>query len=148
MNTKSFVKILRKVVREEVRLALKETLNESKVTDEQAINTGLNLHELVDRPAPSKKKFAKNSMLNDILNETAATGDFATMHDGPINMPTEYPSMGPTRTSDMVQQPMTGIKGERVDTSKPEMQAINKALNRDYSSMIKAIDKKNGKMYR
>ena len=144
MDTRSFVKILRKVVREEVRSALKETLNESKVTDEQAINTGLNLHELIDRPQSKKKKFTKNLMLNDILNETATSGDFASIHDGPINMPTDYPTMGPTRTSDMVQTPMAGINGERIDTSKPEIQAINKAINRDYSDLMQTW-KKNGK---
>jgi len=143
MNTKSFVKILRKVVREEVRTALKETLNESTVTEEQVINSGLNLHELVDQPKPAQKRFSKNSMLNDILNDTAATGDFASMTEGPVN----YPTMGQTRTSNMV-QPTEGINGEPINVNKPEMKAINKAINRDYSGLIKAMDKKNGKMYK
>jgi len=138
MDTKSFVKILRKVVREEVRTALKDMINESSVTDNQVINKGVNLHDLVDNQSTVKKKFAKNSMLNDILNETADTADFGSMN--------EYPSMGDMMSSNMVQEPLEGIDGESIDTSKPEIQAINKAINRDYSGLMKAMDKKNGRM--
>ena len=138
MNTKSFVKILRKVVREEVRTALKDVLNETPVTDKQVINNGVGLHDLVENRTTVKKKFAKNSMLNDILNETADTADFGSMN--------EYPSMGDMMSSNMVQEPLEGIDGESIDTSKPEIQAINKAINRDYSGLMKAMDKKNGRM--
>ena len=41
MNTKSFVKILRKVVREEVQRAVKEALTEQKVPHKKVINHGL-----------------------------------------------------------------------------------------------------------
>ena len=147
MNTKSFVKILRKVVREEVRTAMKDMLNETPVTDKQVIDKGISLHDLVEtqehkRPARTKQTFTKNSMLNDILNETAATGDFASMHSGPSN----YPTMGEMMRSNSVQSPLEGINGEAVDTSKPELQAVQKALTKDYSGLIKAINKKNGKM--
>ena len=156
MDTKSFVKILRKVIREEVSKAVKQALNENKISDSQVIEHGMNLKQIVDAPAnpyspiaKKKKTFSKNSMLNDILNETAATGDFASMMSAEPRAGLEdYPQMGPTRTSSMVApaQPMTGIHGERVDTSKPEMAAVQKALTRDYSGLIKAMDKKNGKM--
>jgi len=143
MNTKSFVKILRKVVREEVRTAMKDMLNETPVTDKQVIDKGINLHDLVEtqenmRPARAKQTFTKNSMLNDILNETAATGDFASMND--------YPTMGEMMNSNTVQAPLQGINGEAVDTSKPELKAVQNALNKDYSGLMKAINKKNGKM--
>tara|TARA_A100001201_G_scaffold29709_8_gene32214 strand:- start:15706 stop:16179 length:474 start_codon:yes stop_codon:yes gene_type:complete len=154
MDTKSFVKILRKVIREEVGKAVKQALTEQTVNHNQVIEHGMNLAEIAENPMPrrpiaKKKKFSKNSMLNDILNETAATGDFASMMQGPaVSYEDDYPQMGPARTSTMVQpnQPMTGINGERVDTSKPEMAAVQKALTRDYSGLIKAMDKKNGKM--
>jgi len=138
MNTKSFIKILRKVVREEVRTALKDVLNETPVTDKQVINNGVGLYDLVENRPIVKKKFAKNSMLNDILNETADTADFASMN--------EYPSMGDMMTSNAVQKPLEGINGESIDTSKPEIQAIDKAINRDYSGLMKAMNKKNGRM--
>ncbi len=151
MDTKSFVKILRKVIREEVGKAVTEALNENKISDNQVINHGMNLAEIAENPMPrrpyaKKKAFSKNSMLNDILNETAAAGDFSSMMSAePRAMMDDYPQMGPTRTSQMV-QPTTGINGERVDPNKPEMKAVSKALTRDYSGLIKAMDKKNGKM--
>ena len=142
MDTKSFVKILRKVIREEVGAAIKKALNETPVTDKQVINNGMNLHELVDSPKPAKRQFVKNSMLNDILNDTAHTADFSTMDEGSQYRP-DFSDMGSMRPSNPVQS-MTGINGESVDTSKPEMKAIGAALTRDYSSLMKAMDKKKG----
>ena len=45
MNTKSFVKILRKVVREEVQRAVKEAITEQKVPHKKVINHGLSYQE-------------------------------------------------------------------------------------------------------
>jgi len=135
MDTKSFVKILRKVIREEVGNAIKQALNETPVTDKQVINNGMNLHELVDAPKPAKRRFVKNSMLNDILNDTAMESDFRGMHDDQ-----DASLMRPSN----VMESMTGINGEVVDTSKPEIKAVGKALTSDYSSLMKAMDKKRG----
>jgi hypothetical protein len=41
---------------------------------------------------------------------------------------------------------MTGINGETVKAATPQLEAVQNALMKDYSSIIKAIDKKNGKM--
>jgi len=146
MEAKSFVKLLRKVIREEVQQVLRKEmralLNEQKTNHKQVIDHGMKLSEISSNPK-SKKTFTKNSMLNDILNETAGTADFSTMRDGPMVMQQEdYPQMGPTKTSQMVQQPLTGINGEAANTSKPEMQAVNKAVTRDYRALMAAVDKK------
>ena len=163
MDTKSFVKILRKVIREEVAKAVKQALNENKVTDRTVIDHGISLAEIAENPMPNrpyaKKKFAKNSMLNDLLNETAVNGDFASMRQGPPveyqgavqNQTDPYRQMGPTRTAAMTaprqaNQVMQGINGEAVNAKTPELQAVQNALTKDYSAIIKAIDKKNGKM--
>ena len=147
MDTKSFVKILRKVIREEVSKAVTKALNENVISDKQVKDHGINLSEIAENPMPTrpyakKKKFAKNSMINDLLNETAATGDFASMMEGPaVGMMDDYPQMGPTRKSQMV-----GIDGESVKPVTKELEAVNNAINKDYSHLIKAINKKNGKM--
>ncbi len=147
MDTKSFVKILRKVIREEVSKAVTKALNENVISDKQVMDHGINLSEIAENPMPTrpyakKKKFAKNSMINDLLNETAATGDFASMMEGPaVGMMDDYPQMGPTRKSQMV-----GINGEAVKPATKELEAVNNAINKDYSHLIKAINKKNGKM--
>jgi hypothetical protein len=142
MDTKSFVRILRKVIREEVGRAIKQSLNKPLVTDKRAINNGVSLHELIDEPRPAKRKFVKNSMLNDILNDTANTADFSTMNEG-SQYNTDFSDMGSMAPSNMT-QPLTGINGESVDTSKPELQAVSAAITRDYSSLMKAMDKKKG----
>ena len=72
MKTQSFVKLLRKVIREEVGRAVKQALNEQKTNHSQVIEHGLNLHELSESPKTYKKQpkkmFSKNDMLNDILD--------------------------------------------------------------------------------
>ena len=40
----------------------------------------------------------------------------------------------------------SGINGEAVNMSNPKVASTMKAMTRDYSGLIKAIDKKNGKM--
>ena len=73
MKIAEFTKIMRKVIREEVRAAVKAELNDAlkpkKQNTRKVIDHGLTLHESVEKV--DKKRFAKNSMLNDILNETA-----------------------------------------------------------------------------
>jgi hypothetical protein len=136
MDTKSFIKILRRVIREEVRIAINDVINESPVTDKQVIDKGVSLHNLVETNQPVQKTFVKNSMLNDILNETAATADFRSMHN--------YSSMDGMMYSNMANTSLEGTNGEHVDASTPELQAINKAINRDYSGLMKQW-KKTGK---
>ena len=48
MESKSFVKILRKVIREEVRSAVKELLAEQQVNHDNVMDHGMNLHELAN----------------------------------------------------------------------------------------------------
>ena len=44
MSSKSFVKILRKVIREEVKLAVKEILTEEKTDHNKVMSHGMDLH--------------------------------------------------------------------------------------------------------
>ncbi len=159
MNTKSFVKILRKVIREEVQQAVKEALTEQKVPHKKVIDHGVNLSRMVEsRSKKPKKKFSKNSMLNDILNETAATADFSNMNEGPSVTQQDWPMMDDVMTSNKVDSfasmmntsntvdtiPSTDVHGNIVDkNSLPEH--VTSALTKDYSAVMKAIDKKKGK---
>ena len=66
MKVSEFTKIMRKIIREEVRAAIKAELNEASKSKEPSsydiINHGLNLHENVEKF--DKKNYSKNSMLN------------------------------------------------------------------------------------
>ena len=153
METKSFLKLLRKVIREEVqsvvRKELRMVLNEKKVDHKKVIKHGMDLHKVVEpprKPVAKKRSFVKDSMLNDILNETALESDFSTMRDGPAVYQTDHvDSFASSRNSD-IPLTTTGINGEPVNMSNDNVAKTMEAMTRDYSGLIKAIDKKNGKM--
>ena len=66
--------IIRQIVREEVAMAIKEVITELK-------------QPIESQPQPQKKivekkSFTSNSVLNDVLNETAQDGDWKTLGGG------------------------------------------------------------------
>ena len=118
MEAKSFVKLLRKVIREEVRSAVKSILSEQTINHKQVISHGMNL--------------------NDILNETAYTADFASMRQGPMVTQNGYAQTSQTLAT-------TGINGEAIDMSNENVAKTLDVMTRDYSGLMKAIDKKKGR---
>lgn len=155
METKSFLKLLRKVIREEVqsvvRKELKVALNETKVNHKKVIDHGIDLHNITEsprRPATKKKKFVKDSMLNDILNETATNADFSTMNDAPAvyqtNMTDEF-AESRNNTSPTAPLATSGINGEPVNMANKNVAKTLDLMTKDYSALMSAIDKKKGK---
>ncbi len=154
MSSKSFVKVLRKIIREEVRSAVKEILTEQKTNHNKVMSHGMDLSQKASNPQRPKKHFSKNSMLNDILNETADTADFGSMKEGPLVMQEDYPSVGSFK-SDMAEsfgmsspsQPLTttGINGEAINMKNENVAKTLDVMTRDYSGLMKAIDKKKGR---
>ncbi len=163
METKSFVRLLRKVIREEVGKAIKQALTE-QTNHKKVINHGMDLHNLTENPSPrksvvkKKKSFTKNSMLNDLLNETADTADFGSMSNRPLVMQDmetkdDWPAMkyessmaeafGMTRKP----QPLatTTTDGRPVDMSNQNVAKTVDIMTKDYSALMKAIDKKKGR---
>tara|TARA_R110000851_G_scaffold313047_3_gene474503 strand:- start:8324 stop:8779 length:456 start_codon:yes stop_codon:yes gene_type:complete len=149
MNTKVFVKILRKVVREEVQTAVKQILGEQSSSHKSVIDQGISLHDMVEqqevpykKKAYKKTKFSKNKMLDDILNETAMTGNFNNMNEGPMVGQESFASvMGTSRGINTI--PTTDVEGRQVNMAAlPEH--LTSALTKDYSAIMKAIDKKKG----
>jgi hypothetical protein len=147
MDTKKFTTVLRKIIREEVtkavRREMRHVLNEQKTNHSKTIEHGLNLHEMMDEPAPApapRRQYAKNSMLNDILNET-----------GPLRENNSWNSMN--FNSQMAQgyasapavAPPTDLDGRPVNTGNEKVATVVNAMTKDYSALMKAIDKKKGK---
>jgi hypothetical protein len=173
MDTKTFLSAIRQVIKEEVRSAirteLKQILSENNIkkTTESTIQHGINLHKQTTYTKPAAKKqtnFSSNSMINSILNDTAVTMNPKELYDegpaisysDPLMM--EHNDTFSFSSADapgfgMMQQmrgatpnaiPTTDIDGRRVDVNAlPE--DVTKALTRDYSALMKAIDKKKGK---
>ena len=142
MSSKSFVKLLRKIIREEVQGAVRQVLTEQKTNHKQVIEHGMQMHETANmRP---QKQFTKNSMLNDLLNETAGTPASADMADwSTMNFKSEMAeAYGMESTENANVAPSTGINGEVVNMQKEGVAATVNAMTKDYSALMKAIDKK------
>jgi len=142
MSSKSFVKLLRKIIREEVQGAVRQVLTEQKTNHKQVIEHGMQMHEAA--AARPKKQFTKNSMLNDLLNETAGTPAQAEMSDwSTANFKSEMAeAFGMPAPAGTTIAPSTGINGEAVNMQKEGVAATVNAMTKDYSALMKAIDKK------
>ena len=143
------------LIKESVQKEVKRLLSEGKQPVRTKESTGISMAKAIleDEPITESvqqkhaphKQFSKNPMINQILNETAmapATGDggFRTMSFGQGDMGS---IVGKTAIAekmgygDMARGPQpTGLG---VQTGVPE---LDKALNRDYSELVKRFNKK------
>jgi len=144
MKAKTFENLIRKVVREEIDYALrreiktlKEDLREENnhVIKEQLHSNEIQQNSLKDTimgnkalPKKQHKKinFGVNSTLNDLLNETAQGDTNLNRGTSPVSMEGDFSTVG-------------GVPVEAAP------KAVVEAVNRDYSSLMKAIDKKRNK---
>jgi len=146
MESKTFIKLLRKIIREEVSKAVKSVLNESN----SHVSSNLDLKSVVQESSTpkkfTKKKFTKNKMINDLLNETAAApvnqevADWSTM-----NFKSEMAQSYERPTTNVRPLATKGIDGEAINMNNKGVAATVNAMTKDYSSLMKAIDKKKGK---
>ena len=148
MKKSEFKTMIRKIVREEVAMAIHEVITEIK----QPVNT-ITKETETPKQKPKKKiikekQYTKNSVLNGVLNETA-NSDWKTLGDGTYTtdrmnevVGSSYADMmngdGKNINPDMMVASLGGDPNT-VDDS------IKNALTRDYSDLMKAIDKKQGK---
>ena len=142
MKAKTFENLIRKVVREEIDYALRREIKSLKEDLRDELKPTITEHKerMVEVPQQSslkekimgkkpfkKQNFVGNSTLNDLLNETAA-GDTNTQS-----------AMAPVSLS----QPFATGAPLPMDTTGMPTSVAN-AVTRDYSGLMKAIDKKKG----
>ena len=134
--------ILRKIVREEVAMAIKEVITELKKPTQQVSQP--------TQPKPKnkiveKKSYSKNSVLNDVLNETAVNSDWKSITSNGAGKAlnsistTLSDSYGEMMGQDINVNQMAadeGINPEEVPDH------VSDALTRDYSELMGAINKK------
>jgi hypothetical protein len=173
MDSNKFFKQLRQIIREEVEMAVHKEMNilyesldkvskkasngQRMVTEASQTTKPVFKKPAAKRPAAT---FSNNPLLNDILNETANNGFSSKDFHGILeenynpnqlghNDYDEWPTM--RNMSGMGMQsapsvasiaPRTDIDGRPVTELAPE---VEQALTRDYSSLMKAINKKKGK---
>ena len=144
MKTESFTKLLRKIIREEVTLAVRKemrtALNENKTNHKSTIKHGIELNNLVNK---KQKKYVKDPMLNDILNETGPLQENRTMNYN-SSMAQSFKSMMTNEPDIPHVAPMTDIQGKAVNTNNENVANVVNAMTKDYSALMKAIDKKKG----
>ena len=139
MTKKGLLKIIREVVRSEVKKEVQKIfMNENKTVQEPQVQS---------KP---KKQYTQNKSLNDVLNETVGlkTSEkqddaYPTLGGGTFDFSRVAELMGYGK-SDEVKRDMVAIDtlkkaGKSVDDV-PE--AVTNALTRDYSELMKAMNKK------
>jgi hypothetical protein len=153
MDTKGFINTLRKVIREEVQAAvrteMKRMLSENKTDHKKTITHGLELEQMANRQTSKRqdrKTFSKDPLLNDLLNETATlpSDEWTTM-----NFRSEMAQAfgGMRGNGDMnvpFVAPQTDIDGRPVNMDNEQVATAVNAMTKDYSALMKAIDKKKG----
>ena len=122
--------IIRQIVREEVAMAIKEVITELK-------------QPIESQPKPQKKfvekkQFTENSVLNDVLNETAQDGEWKTLGGGEF-------------TSDRMNELVGRQYGDMMNGTQPvpSSDPMSQFLNKDYSQVLeKSIEKSKNKIGR
>ena len=149
MNKKELIKIIELVVRKEV----KKQMTEIFINDEKEIS----LSETISKPKVAKKKskkqYTKNTALNEVLNNTKPLGqqetdEYPTLGGGVLgsdNMAEVlgYGDLGRGQNKEKAREmaAIDSIKKAGVNVDQvPE--DVQNALTRDYSGLMKAINKK------
>jgi len=146
MESKTFIKLLRKIIREEVSKAVKSVLTESN----SHVTSDIDLKSVVqETSAPkkfTKKKFTKNKMINDLLNETAAAPVNQEVADwSSMNFKSEMAKSYERPTPNVRPLATKGIDGEAINMNNEAVKTTVNAMTKDYSALMKAINNKKGK---
>jgi len=155
-KSQKLVTLIREMVRQEVKKEVNKIfISEGVKAMSQKTDS---VPDVLPKPVPKKSKpkevsYTKNPVLNKILNETAQAQEFD-----------EYPSMGEYDTSNMAELLGYGGVSAGTDEAKREIAAVQTAqaagadtnnqavqdvmsnLTKDYRGVMKALDKKDGKV--
>ena len=144
MTKKQLVKIIQEVVRREVKKQTREIFIKEQKTSETQL---ADVIPQVSEPK-QKVKYTKNKALNDVLNETVGlsknqTSEYPTMGGGTFDTSRMTELLGYGQT-DEVKRDMVAV-----DTIKKAGMSVDQvpdhvtnALTKDYSKLMKALDKK------
>ena len=157
-NTKKVVSLIREIVKQEVQKEVKKRLISEGAKAISNMNNINDVPEVLSKPVPKKSEvkevsYTKNPTLNKILNETAQKDEFA-----------EYPTMGggtfdSTKMAQAIgygnvlgdaesRRKMSAVQTAQsagVDPNSPAVQDVMSNLTKDYSGVMKALKKRDGK---
>ena len=157
-NSKKVVSLIREIVKQEVQKEVKKILISEGAKAISNMNNINDVPEVLSKPVPKKSEvkevsYTKNPTLNKILNETAQKDEFA-----------EYPTMGggtfdSTKMAQAIgygnvlgdaesRRKMSAVQTAQsagVDPNSPAVQDVMSNLTKDYSGVMKALKKRDGK---
>ena len=137
MKAKTFENLIRKVVREEIDYALRreiktlkeDLIQEQSITQEQPLPSNIksSLREkILSKKNTQNKTYVSNNTLNDLLNETAQGDTNLNSGMSPVHMEGDFSTIG-------------GVPAEAAPKE------VVEAVIRDYSGLMKAIEKRKNK---
>tara|TARA_B100000029_G_C17502157_1_gene933054 strand:- start:38 stop:427 length:390 start_codon:yes stop_codon:yes gene_type:complete len=119
--------MVRKIVREEVAMAIHEVITELKKPTKP----------LSPKKRTQNSSFTSNKVLNDVLNETADDGDWKTLGGGEFTTDRMNELVGKQYGDMMNQQP------QQVPSSDP----MSQFLNKNYSEVLEKAEQKQKQKY-
>lgn len=157
MDTKKLIKAIQLIVQEEVK---KEVAKREKVIRESILKEikqsqpkvvekdPLDVDHIFETSHKTKQSFTGNSMLNDMLNETAQGGEWRSIN-GPGGVFNASQAQGWGGFNQQTPSVLQTAEGGQVSTQQLQQteagQAVVNALTRDYSGLMKHINAKKGK---
>ena len=141
MKSNKLVSLIKEVVKQEVKKQITDILiNETNIPKTKPV---------VKKKKVKEQKFTNNPTLNKILNETAQQEEYPTLGGGTFDSTrmTEMLGYGSGLGNEEVKREVAAAStlqsAGMTKESAPEH--LTNALTRDYSDLMKAIDKKKGK---
>ena len=122
--------VIRKIVREEVAMAIQEVITELKQPTQST-------KPMTPKKRTQNSSFTSNKVLNDVLNETAQDGDWKTLGGGEF-------------TTERMQELVGGQYGDMMNTTPqqvPSSDPMAQFLNKDYSEVLQKAEQKQKQKY-
>jgi len=145
MSNKALVKALKTAVREVIKEELTDILREGLQSTVTELQTESVKKKPVKTSKPRKTSLFKENKFSDILNETQglrSEGTYAELMQEEMSFSSAdaqgFGMMRNNASTQIMEDPETG-KNMQVDP------IVAKAMNRDYSALMKAMDKKKNK---
>ena len=128
--------MIRQIVREEVAMAIHEVITELKQPSQQVSQSKPKKRVI------EKKEFTKNSILNDVLNETAESDEWKTMGGGTYDsgranevLSSQYGDMMNSKPNGDQMVASMGVNPSQVSDT------VKDNLVKDYSGLLKSMEK-------
>ena len=158
-KSNKLVSLIKELVRQEVKKELTEIFIKEGI---KSVTENISKNDVVEvlpkrKPKPKKQvTYTKNPVLNDILNETANAGtdeyeEYPTMTGKTFDSTRMaeaigYGNMMGDAESRRKQAAIQTAQAAGADTNNEAVQNVMQDLTKDYRGVMKALDKKDGKI--